>query len=256
MAVALSGSLSRKLAGSLSGWAGPAPPAPSALFDPSRIAFHLAVEDWTAASWPDNTGNLIVVQADVARQFSANTGINGQATIESTSGDYMVGNMTTQLAAGSRPFFVIITKAADTGSGNKTIVGLDSVSAALNELTFQIATVSSVRRFRLSQTKTGPASYSWAGLGVDTNAHVFELAFPNATTGHYAADGVTLDTLSSGTASSAGLLDAAGRLYLANNASFSVPFIGHYRDILCLRDQPSASELLALRQWANYRAGK
>lgn len=238
----------------------PARAIPRVLENPSqifgeRLAFWLRAEDFTPASWPDVTGNLTLAQATAANQLSASTvGVQPTALSDGTD-DYMVGDMTTPFAASSRPWIAMLMRlASDPGSGSKTILNVFSVAANLTLLNSALATNSSVRKLRASFTKTGPAAYTFQGPAADiTSFRLCEYAWPNAATGKFTVDETAYNTLSSGTADTAGLLDVTGQIEIANNSIFSVGVNARYRDIFAVIDQPNAAELAKARAWVGSR---
>ncbi len=244
------------LAGSLGGQqTGQAPASPLSVLG-SDLAAHLRIEDWTAASWPDVTGNLTLAQNSAGSQFTAVNALNGQRAARADgSDDYMVGDMSTPLASGSRPWIVMLFRLqSDPGSGSKTIFGLTSVAAGFGLVSFALASVSSVRKLRLTMTKAGPATYTIPGPAVaGLPPFVWEMSWPNATTGKHVVDGVPYDTVTSGSADTAGLVDAAGRIELANNSAMTVGCNALYRDLIISSAIPTAAQRAAIYRYLQYR---
>lgn len=230
-----------------------APPGPLELVDSDEIAVWLARENWTAASWTDQTGNLQLVQATGSQQFTSSVGPDGNLWVLGDGvDDTMTGLLTSPVAAGARPYALSIYSLAsgDPGSGNRVAWFASSASASV--LLSNVQTYSSARHRTVTFRTTN--GYSLVGPAPDTSAHVVEHNFEASVTDRYFVDGTAYNTVFD--PSFPVLIDALPEPLERVTLGTSNPvarIAALYSDIVLLRSMPSPETVNALRTWAQYR---
>ena len=232
---------------------------PLDIFGADDLAFWLRVEDWTAASWPDVTGNLTVTQGEGGRQFTASAGINGLPTaLADDVDDFMTGALVVPIAAGALPALVCLMRYTATAVATPKVAvavgdsGIATTGSAVYML-LRLGPSSSGGRFETIVSIQNVSPFSallTRGDVADTDVHVFEhhVGESNPETLSYIDDeAMNASQVTVGTGvgpTELAMTDVRIGTY-ATLASAGV----HYRDIVCVRRRMTAPELYALRSY-------
>ncbi len=222
-----------------------APPGPLEILGSARVAFWLAREHWTAASWVDETNGLNATQADASKQFVR----DGDLVRADGVNDVMFGTLASPLLAGSRPSaFVVCTPAFTTG----TRVFLQVRGAT--QAALSLGSVSG--RYVAVFQKAAAAVYSYrAGVGSVVLQPVrLEQHYPAALTDRFFVDEVEVHDAFTGTAATDAIAETCGDVYIANNNTSTAAGGPAISDMVVTRDELTADELAAMRRWMYYRA--
>ncbi len=228
-----------------------APPGPLEIFAASELGFWLPVETWTAASWPDITGNLTLAQAASAKQFTAAQGIGGVDTVLADGvDDHMVGDMTTPFALGSEPVLWGLFRHASTPPSPGSALWRMFTAGTFNNATFQLSWLTGSNRFSAT---FGIPAVTYGVTPPDTLAHYIEMRY--ASSGDRALlDGAAMPLISGSppavTAFLQGRLQVGATTVAGNAANFAN---AHYRDLVGARSATDAQRT-AMTRWLHYRA--
>lgn len=208
------------------------------IFGESDVAFWLDADDFAPALWTDRTENLTVEADPTTVQFD---GVD----------DYMLGTMTTPLAAGSRPYVLIIDAIATVNALSRSRLTL----AGPGHTSLLYHRHSSGTR-RVSQATSASAAVTWLGPATDERSHVEEVLWPTTLTGHYAVDGSDYDGIAGGAAATNALVASQDQLTLGAIGGLVSFDKCRLRAVVILRSEPTPAQRAAIRAWAQeYRRG-
>jgi len=170
------------------------------------IAVHLKAQANTDVSaWADETGNIVCSQATESKQPTlVQDSPSTYHLLFDGIDDFLLGDMTSPLLAGTRPHLWALAKFVDAGtSGSKYLcrAGLQSANNGFPAFQIYVSTVSSARVFVTLQNEP-PSGYIVAYYQdwdvANTQKHVFESTRPDSTTGRFFIDGRSCDAIRAG----------------------------------------------------------
>lgn len=227
------------------------PPNPLHIFGSSSVAAWLAPEQWTAASWPDRTGNLTLTQATASKQFTTST-ING-ITVPRGDGvdDYISGTSSgLSLAVGTRPYFALVVRQQPIAGFHITAVLTAPIPAYGLALYYDTA-------FSTDQLQAGFGEVGYSGPAFDSSVHLLEYDWGSDAATRFRVDGVAYGTPDFGTPDTAALpYEVTGlQLPLDPNVVTGPIASADFGDALLLREVPSDEDRAAFYGWITWKWG-